>query len=164
MTFGAREEVENVAKRIAMLPQEAKETLRESFLNFGESIKRFVISLISSSPDIAISGSSAAAITAFPVESFFVKAAPLFADFLDAIENIPGGSFASGAVKITTRILAGPLGWLFGDPITTFAHMGILIEATSEHSEHMNTFPTDNIDNEYADYLTENRYRKLAGI
>ena len=142
-----------------------------------------MISLISVSPDIVLSGTAAAAITAIPFEKIFIDAAPIFVGFIDKIESLPGGESLMGLLKLWQRVQSGPIAWIFGDPISSYQNLGKLVEASLSKSVMSNLtdtvvgvgkdaiidyatqqIPIPGAENVDIPSLTESRMLKLAGI
>jgi len=165
--------IESTLKSIANAPAEEREEIRNELYELGSSLKKMLISVISASPDVVISGPAAAAITVIPVEQIFIDAAAIFSDFLKKIESLPGGETLSAFAKLMTRITSGPVGWIFGDPISSMKNLGDLVKATLDGSTWANLAGSVvDVGTAYAtgglvdgsDSLTEARFIKLAGI
>jgi len=132
------EEFDMLLANISMAPDEAKQAIKDSVYSIGDIMKTFLVSLISASPDAVISTPVAAAISALPVENIFLEGTRLYADFIEKVESLPGGSgltwFAELTAKGSQLFGMGPLAFFFADPLTMLKNLGRMMEAASGKS------------------------------
>jgi hypothetical protein len=134
--------VQAVANSVRMSAPEMKEEIKDEINELGSSLKKMLISTVSMFPDVVISGPIAATITAIPVERLFIEAAPVFNNFMEKVRSFPGGESIQGLTSLFSKVAAGPAGFIFGDPVTAFTNLGILVDATSDTSNMMNLAQT----------------------
>ena len=131
--------IQAVADVISTLPQSERDEIKDEIYNLGESIKRMLISLVSLSPDVAISGTTAAAITMLPIEKLFIDGAPIFNDLVNKAKSLPGGETIGSMLSFVRKATSGPVAWLFGDPMTAFGNLGLLVSAASGSGSDLGT-------------------------
>ena len=127
-------DVEYAAYEISQLDDKIKKKIREAIIEFAEAIRRMCVSVVTAFPDVFVSGSISATITALPLETFLLKGAPIIADVVNFLESGDITSYFVDMTKLVSRITSGPVAWVFGDPITSLRNLGMLIEATEKNS------------------------------
>lgn len=170
MMMGDSVEFDELIANLEMTQVADKLKVKESFIDFADMLKTFLVSVISAFPDGVISGPVAAAISAIPIERFFLEGTRIYADFIEKIESIPGGSGITWLTELASKASQGPLGIFFTDPLTVMKNLGRLMEAASSEPivKDMISFGQDmsnlDITDITAELVSESRWLKIAGI
>lgn len=164
-------EFDELLERLAAAQPDAKLNVKESLIDFGDMLKTFLVSVVSAFPDGIISGPTAAAISVIPLERFFLEGSRVYADFIEKIESIPGGSgatwIAEMGAKATQTAMMGPLALFFTNPLVTMKNLGKLMEAASSESivKDLSSLGKDlQALDVSAELVNESRWSKIAGI
>ena len=136
-----REEVIPIAKKIFLAPKHFREKLREEFYQLAESIKKFLISVMSANPEPFSSVLGSSLFTMTPAERFFIDAAPVLGEIFTKINSNKIGKVFMSILKIIVGVLTlGVFGAIFNDPFTFFENLGLIVDATLEDGKYTHLF------------------------
>ena len=153
-------ELDQAIAQFALSDQSTRNNVADLIENLIDNLLKLLVSAVSAFPDVAVSGTISAILSSastLPTEAIILKGAEYVNKFLELVEKIPGGGVATDFISLSSKITAGPLAFLFGDPMTAFRNLGKLSSATDGQAP-------AGVETVTAELVAEARWLKIAGI